>query len=50
MEEDIYIECDECGMRYTVQCNDMHISEIDEDGEDDVYPKFCSFCGCEIHI
>ena len=23
---------------------------IDEDGEDDVYPKFCSFCGCEIHI
>ena len=49
MEDDIFIECPHCGLRYTVVSGEMHISDIQDDPSD-VYPKFCTFCGKEIDI
>jgi ribosomal protein L20A (L18A) len=51
MDEEIYIECEHCGARYTIQSEDIRISEIDEiDDGADFYPQYCSFCGKEIEI
>jgi hypothetical protein len=51
MEEEIYIECENCGVRYTILSDDIKISDIDEEDYDtDIYPKFCSFCGKPIEI
>ena len=51
MEEEIYIECEHCGIRYTIVSADIRISEIDEEDDGyDIYPKFCSFCGEPIEI
>tara|TARA_Y100000004_G_scaffold81774_1_gene91763 strand:+ start:603 stop:758 length:156 start_codon:yes stop_codon:yes gene_type:complete len=51
MEEEIYIECEHCGAKYSVISTDIRISEIDEvDDGLDIYPQYCSFCGKEIEI
>ena len=51
MEEEIYIECEHCGARYTIVSTDIRISEIDEEDDgNDIYPRFCSFCGNEVEI
>ena len=49
MEEEFFIECPHCGMRYTISSSEISISDIDNDPSDR-YPKFCPFCGGEIEI
>ena len=48
--DDIYVECDQCGIRYTISSEYIHLSDIEEDDSNDVYPQYCSFCGKEIEI
>ena len=49
MEDDIFVECTHCGVRYTISCSEIVISDIQDD-PNDMYPKYCSFCGEEIEI
>jgi len=50
MEEEIYIECDHCGAKYTIISNDIRMSELGESDEYDIWPQYCPFCGKEIYI
>ena len=49
MEEEFFIECPHCGMRYTIHSTDMQMSDLQDD-PNDRYPQFCPFCGKEIEI
>ena len=49
-EEEIYNECEDCGMKYTIMCHDMKISEVGEDDSLDIWPQFCPFCGNEVTL
>ena len=50
MDDEIYIECEHCGMKYTIKCYDMKITELGEDDSNDIYPEFCPFCGNRIEL
>ena len=50
MEEEIYVECDHCGAKYTIISDDIRMADLGEYDELDIWPQYCPFCAHEVEI
>lgn len=48
MDEEVYIECTHCEMKYTIILTSVYDEEVGE--EDIIFPEYCCYCKKPIEI